>query len=75
MAKKQNRVITVANPKIGKNYQFIHGGFTLKIGKLISESEDLTKHYGHKWYKFEVQTSSRKMYYPASCFDIIKEIK
>ena len=83
MSKKQTKVITVANPKAGKTYQFLHAGFMTKTGVLVEELPDLTKQYGYKWYKFSVKLDQHQadrmgkaeMFYPISIFDITKEVK
>ena len=81
MAKKEARPINVANPKVGKEYEFLFGGFSQRVGVLASVNEDLTKHYGYKWYSFHVPADpadAKKLnraywIYPCSIFDIIKE--
>ena len=83
MAKKTEKVIKVANPKIGKQYRFIFGGHSEQVGTLEQVNEDLTKHYGYKWYTFSVPASAeeaRRMgkpnwTYPSSIFDIIEQVK
>lgn len=83
MAKKAERVIKVANPQIGKIYKFIFGGHSEQTGVLQNVNDDLTKHYGYKWYMFAVPATkdeARKMgkshwHYPASIFDIIELVK
>jgi hypothetical protein len=83
MSKKQTKVITVPNPKVGKTYQFLHAGFMTKTGVLVEELKDLTKQYGYKWYKFSVKLDQQmadrmgkpEMFYPISIFDITKEEK
>ena len=81
--KKDTKVISVKNPQIGKTYKFIFGGHETYVGVLEDLNENLTKHYGYKWFTFVVPASeaeSRRMgkpnwHYPASIFDIIEEQK
>jgi hypothetical protein len=79
---KEVPVLNVKNPKVGKMYEFMWAKMTIYHGTLISENEGLTKSYGVKWYTFAVKASKEDAlklgrdcwHYPASIFDIIKEI-
>jgi hypothetical protein len=79
MAKKEKRILSVPNPKIGKTYKFVFGNHKEMCGILSQENVNLSKSYGYKWYTFEVKADPKDKrsvwYYPASIFDIIKEEK
>ena len=81
--KKDIKVINVTNPQVGKVYEFLHAGSSRR-GVLLELNKNLTDHYNHNWYKFEVKTPIEHMQlggnrtiwrYSASIFNIIKEIK
>ena len=82
MAKKEAKPINVPNPKIGKTYEFLHAGFMKQVGVLAEVNENLTEHYGYKWFSFHVPAGPNEALklnrdywiYPCSIFDIVKEI-
>lgn len=77
--KKQDRVLIIKNPKIGKSYKFRFAGSTM-YGPIVSVSESLTKTYGYNYYWFNsdddpVKEGARRMAYPVSIYDILSEDK
>ena len=77
MAKKEDQVALVKNPKIGKKYNYRFAG-SIQFGLLFKHSESLTKTYGHPWFWFYSDEDSKNerdelMTYPVSIYNILEK--
>jgi hypothetical protein len=71
MAKKQQRKITVKNPKIGNNYYFNFAGSTL-YGPITEKCINLSKNTGIEYFQFTVIGDPQGTKYPVSIHEIAK---
>lgn len=78
MAKKENQIALVKNPKIGKRYRYRFAG-SVQSGLLFRHSESLTKTYGYPWFWFynsDDIPNDRGEYlkYPVSIYNILEKL-
>jgi hypothetical protein len=77
MAKKDNQIALVKDPKIGKKYKYRFAG-SIQCGLLFKHSESLTKTHGHPWFWFYNDEESPNkhgelMKYPVSIYNILEK--